>query len=224
MKPDDITNAIMQAILQGGQQWLVATIAAFMPALWAMTLIMHLSRPYVLRTLRKLSLRFGADVWWLSYVLVRDAVTVVTFSLSFIFLMPNLILGQDLPLTAPLATLFLFLALYVKLLHDADDSFGAYRVVTLLLVVGATFYFVPQTFAIESGSQSYLAGIRVFLDSTTNQAWAGPILVVSLLGFAATAVAIFYRVVVASGNAVAASASGAGGRAAIPDDAHSARA
>ena len=201
MKPDDITNAIEQAILQGGQQWLVATIAAFMPALWAMTLIMHLSRPYVLRTLRKLSLRFGADVWWLSYVLVRDAITVVTFCLSVIFLMPNLILGSDLPLTAPLATLFLFLALYVKLLNDADDDFGAYRVVTLLLVAGATFYFVPQTVAIESGSQAYLAGVAGFLDSTTNRAWAAPILVVSLLGFAVTAGSIFYRVVIASGRA-----------------------
>ncbi|MBU6423171.1 MAG: hypothetical protein KGJ98_05280 [Chloroflexota bacterium] len=201
MKPDDITNAIEQAILQGGQQWLVATIAAFMPALWAMTLIMHLSRPYVLRTLRKLSLRFGADVWWLSYVLVRDAITIVTFCLSIIFLMPNLILGSDLPLTAPLATLSLFLALYVKLLNDADDDFGAYRLVTLLLVAGATFYFIPQTFAIESTSQAYLTGVGGFLDSTTDQAWAGPILVVSLLGFAATAGSIFYRVVIASGRA-----------------------
>lgn len=223
MKPDDITNAIEQAILQGGQQWLVATIAAFMPALWALTLIVHLSRPYILRTLRKLSLRFGADVWWLSYVLVRDAVTIVTFCLSVIFLMPNLILGQDLPLTAPLATLFLFWALYVKLLHDADDSFGAYRLVTLLLVVAATFYFVPQTLSIEAGSQAYLSGIRAFLDSTTNQAWAGPILVVSLLGFAVTAAATFYRVVVASGNAVAASARG-GDAPTVRDDTHAARA
>jgi hypothetical protein len=190
--------------VDGGQQWLVATIGAFMPALWAFTLMLHLARPYVLRTLAKLSLRFGADVWWLTYVLLRDAVTIVTFGLSVIFLMPNLVLTLDLPVTAPLATLFLFWALYVKLSYDADDSFGAYRVVTAFLVIGATFYFVPQTLGIEANSQDYLAPLVSFFDSTKNQALAGPILVVSLIGCAVTAGAIFWRVVLASGPAGAA--------------------
>ena len=198
MTPEQITEAITKAFVEGGQQWLVLTIAAFMPALWAFTLMLHLARPYVIRTLRKLSLRFGADVWWLTYVLVRDAVTILTFGLSFIFLMPNLVFNFDLPLTAPLATLFLFWALYVKLLYDADDRFGAYRLVTALLVIGATLYFVPQTLGLESNSQDYLAGFVSFLDSTKNQAWAGPILIVSLIGFAATAAAIFWRVVLAA--------------------------
>jgi hypothetical protein len=198
MTPDQISEAITKAFVQGGQQWLVATIAAFMPALWAFTLTLHLARPYILRTLAKLSLRFGADVWWLTYILLRDAVTIITFGLSVIFLMPNLVLTFDLPLTAPLATLFLFWALYVKLFYDADDHFGAYRVVTVLLVVGATFYFVPQTLAIEANSQDYMAPVVSFLDSTKNQAWAGPILVMSLVGCALTAGAIFWRVVLAS--------------------------
>ena len=57
MKPDDVANAITQALMQGGAQWLVASIVAFLPALWTMSLILHLSRPYVLRTLR----RSGSD-------------------------------------------------------------------------------------------------------------------------------------------------------------------
>ena len=203
MTPDQISEAIIKAFVEGGQQWLVATIAAFMPALWAFTLMLHLARPYVLRTLGKLSLRFGADVWWLTYVLVRDAVTIVTFGLSVIFLMPNLILTLDLPVTAPLATLFLFWALYVKLVYDADDRFGAYRLVTVLLVIGATFYFVPQTLGIEANSQDYMASLVSFFDSTKNQALAGPILVVSLIGCALTAAAIFWRVVFAAEPAAA---------------------
>ena len=198
MNPEDITNAIEQALVQGGQQWLIATIGAFMPALWALTLIFHLARPYVLRTLRKLSLRFGADVWWLSYVLIRDAIAMITFGLSMLFLMPNLVFTQELPITAPLATLFLFWALYVKLMHDADDNIRAYRLVTALLVLGATFYFVPQTIGLESAN--YLPGMAEFFSSTQNQALAGPILVVSLIGFAATAGVIFYRVVIAASS------------------------
>jgi hypothetical protein len=214
MTPEDITNAIMQALVQGGQKWLVATIGAFMPALWALTLIFHLSRPYVLRTLRKLSLRFGADVWWLSYVLIRDAVAMITFGLSFLFIMPNLYLTLDLPLTAPLATLFLFWALYVKLIYDADDNVRAYRLVTALLVVGATFYFVPQTLGIEANSQDYLAGVVAFFNSTENPAWAGPILIISLLGFTATAFLIFYRVVISASRRLEPSA--ASKNAAVP--------
>jgi hypothetical protein len=197
MTPDQITEAITKAFLEGGQQWLVLTIAAFMPALWSLTLMLHLARPYVIRTLRKLSLRFGADVWWLTYVLLRDAVTILTFGLSVIFLMPNLVLTFDLPLTAPLATLFLFWALYVKLLYDADDRFGAYRLVTALLVIGATLYYVPQTLGLEANSQDYLSGLASFFDSTKNQAWAGPILIVSLIGATITAAVIFWRVVLA---------------------------
>jgi hypothetical protein len=204
MTPEDITNAIATALRQGGEQFIVATVAAFVPALWTMVLIFHLSRPYMLRTIRKLSLRFGADVWWLSYVLFRDAVMIMTFVLGLIFLMPNLIYTSNLPLTAPLSELFLFLALYVKLTGDADDDFGAYRLVTILLTIGATLYFVPQTLAIEATSQSYLSGLATFLDSATNHAWAGPILVVSLVGFAVTAGLIFYRVVVGASRRVAA--------------------
>jgi len=65
MKPDDVSNAIAQALVQGGSQWLVASLVAFLPALWTMSLILHLARPYVLRTLRRCGLRLGADVWWM---------------------------------------------------------------------------------------------------------------------------------------------------------------
>src|SRR3989442_11662938 len=78
MKPDDIANAITQALVQGGAQWMISTIVAFLPALWTMSLMLHLGRPYVLRTLRRCGLRLGADVWWMSYLLIRDALLLVT--------------------------------------------------------------------------------------------------------------------------------------------------
>ena len=54
MTPEHVTTAITQALVQGGAQWMVATIVAFLPALWTMTLILQLGRPYVLRTLRRM--------------------------------------------------------------------------------------------------------------------------------------------------------------------------
>lgn len=196
MTPDDVTTAIVQAILHGGEQWVVSTIAAMLPALWVLTVIFHLSRPYMLRTVKKLSLRFGADVWWLGYVLVRDGVMLITFALSLIFLFPNLDVTIPLPLTAPLAGLLLFASLYVKLLYDSDDDFQAYQVATALLAVGAAFYLIPQIFAIESTSQGWLSGVSSFLTSTSNPAWMAPILVVSMLGYGLIGGLIFQQVAV----------------------------
>ena len=196
MTPDDVTAAIVQAILKGGEQWVVSTIAALLPALWAMTVILHLARPYVLRTVKKLSLRFGADVWWLGYVLVRDAVMLITFVLSLIFLFPNLVMTIPLPLTAPLAGMLLFASLYVKLLYDSDDDFQTYRVSTILLAVGAAFYLIPQIFAIETASQERLSGVASFLTSTSNTAWMGPILIVSMIGYGVIGGLIFQQVAI----------------------------
>src|SRR5256885_14093636 len=115
MKPDDVATAITQALVQGGSQWIVSTIVAFLPVLWTMALIMHLGRPYVLRTLRRCGLRLGADIWWMSYLLIRDAVLLITFAVSWIFFLPNIVVNSALPITGPLAALLLLLALAVQL-------------------------------------------------------------------------------------------------------------
>jgi len=196
MTPDDVTNAIVNAILHGGEQWVVSTIAAMLPSLWAMTVILHLARPYMLRTVKKLSLRFGADVWWLSYVLVRDGIMLTTFALGLIFLFPNLDMTIPLPLTAPLAGLLLFSSLYVKLLYDSDDDFQTYRVSTALMAVGAGLYLIPQIFAIETTSQPWLSGVDNFLTSTSNVAWMGPIVIISMIGYGLIGALIFQQVAV----------------------------
>lgn len=196
MTPDQVTTAIVDAIIQGGRQWVVSTIAAMLPSLWAITVMLHLARPYVFRTIRKLSLRFGADVWWLSYVLVRDGMVLTTFALSLVFLFPNLDTTIALPLTAPLAGALLFASLYVKLLYDADDDLQTYRVATLLLAAAVAFYLIPQIFAIEATSQSWLSGVSQFLTTTSNTAWVGPIVIVAMIAYGVIGGLIFQQVVV----------------------------
>jgi hypothetical protein len=85
MNADDLATALTT----GASGWLVLSVAAVLPILWAFTLVLHFARPYVIRFLGGLTLRFGGDVWWLSYVLFRDAILVITLGLSMIFLMPN---------------------------------------------------------------------------------------------------------------------------------------
>lgn len=84
----------------------MGTIVAMLPILWAMTLSLTLMRPYAIRTLRKLSLRFGADVFWLSYVLMRDGILIATVVLSPVFLYPNVLHDTPIPVTASLSGVF----------------------------------------------------------------------------------------------------------------------
>ncbi len=198
MTPDQIT----QSFVNGGSGWMVLSLAAVLPILWAFTLIVHFSRPYVLRFLQGLTLRFGGDVWWLSYVLMRDALMILTLALSVIFLMPNLYIGLGLPITAPLATVVLFWAMVVKLTRDADDDPQAFRIVSVLLVIASALYIVPQIYGLEAASETdiwntfgglgWVPGVL-----SANQGWlnpaAWPILIISLVLFGLTGGYLFTR-------------------------------
>lgn len=193
MKPDDVANAITQALVQGGSQWLVASLVAFLPAMWTMALILHIGRPYVVRTLRRCGLRLGADVWWMSYLLMRDGVLLATLGMSLIFFAPALVANMDFPITGPLAALCLLLALAVKLSRRVDDDVAAFRLATVFLVLGATLYYFPLVFAIEAADQDYLKWFADNLTSSANPQLALIIMWISIAGAALVAAWIFFR-------------------------------
>jgi hypothetical protein len=195
MKPEDVTTAITNALVQGGSQFLVATIVAFLPVLWTTTLMLHLGRPYVLRTLRRCGLRLGADVWWMSYLLMRDAFLVLTFALSFIYFNPNLVSTMAFPITGPVAALCLLLALAVKIARRVDDDATAYRWATVFLIAGATLYYLPLAFAVEAASQSYLSWFQDNLVSSANTPLALDIMWVSLASVALVGLWLFGRAI-----------------------------
>ena len=101
----------------------------------------------------------GADIWWMSYLLFRDAVLIGTFALSFVFFQPNIVTTAALPITGPIAALCLLLALAVKMARRVDDDVNAFRLATVFLVLGATLYYFPLVFAVEAASQENLATI-----------------------------------------------------------------
>ena len=193
LTPTGVTIAITQALSQGGSQWLVSTIVAFLPVLWTMVLMLHLGRPYVLRTLRRMGLRLGADVWWMSYLLMRDAMLLLTFGLSWIFFQPNLVASMAFPITGSLSALCLLLALAVKLSRRVDDDVTAYRWTTSFLVLGATLYYGALVFAVEAASQDYLAGFAQAFTSNANVTVALALMWVSLLGVLLVAGWLFLR-------------------------------
>jgi hypothetical protein len=204
MKPDDVATAITNALLQGGAQWMISTVVAFLPALWTMTLMLHLGRPYVLRVLRRCGLRLGADVWWMSYLLMRDALMLMTFALSWIMFQPNIVATAALPITGSLAALFLLLGLAVKLSRRVDDDIQAFRLATVFIVLGATLYYGPLVFAVEAASQPYLSGFAQFFTSNTNVPVAFGIMWVSLAGVVIVAGWLLYRAWMSANRSMAA--------------------
>jgi hypothetical protein len=194
MTPDDLSKAISDGLVNGGQLWITQTAVAMLPAFWVLTLALILSRPYMLRMLHKFTLRFGADIWWLSYVLLRDSVMLLTFALGIVFFYPNLVKGNALPLTGSLATALLLVALAIKLTRDADDNANDFRWTSGLIVLSSALYLVPQVFGVESADQASLAGISAFLTTNSNLDWAVPILYVSYIILIATGAYMFTTV------------------------------
>lgn len=203
MSPDNVQTAISNSLVQGGSQWLIATIVAFLPVLWTMSLMLHLGRPYVLRTLRRCGLRLGADIWWMSYLLMRDALLLITFGLSWFFFEPNIVASMALPITGSLAALFLLLSLAVKFWRRVDDDVWAYRLSTLFLVIGATLYYGPLVFAIEATSQDGLAGFAQAFTTNTNQTPALVLMWISLAGVALVAAWLFVRALMSANRSMA---------------------
>jgi hypothetical protein len=196
MSADDLATAFTS----GGSEWMVLSVAAVLPIIWAFTLSLHFARPYVLRFLQKLTLRFGGDVWWLSYALMRDALLVITLCLSVIFLFPNLYLKVGLPITAPLAALILFWATVVKLIRDPDEDPAAFRLQSTLMVIASIIYIVPQVYGMEAADQKYLGDLPGMLVSSSNLDVARPILWISLVLFGITGAFVFARYLMRMGQ------------------------
>jgi len=195
MSPDQLTAAIGDALQHGFRDFLVGTMVAMLPIFWALTLTLYLMRPYAIRMLRKLSLRFGADVFWLLYVLMRDGVLIATFVISLVFFYPNLLHDNGLPVTASLSAVMVLWTLLVKMVRDPDENPADYRLTTILLVIGSALYLVPLVFGVEVTSQSHLAGLSDFFMSNTNFAVAIGVFYVSIALVAATGGFIFTYVV-----------------------------
>lgn len=195
---DQLSNALSLAFHNGFRDFVVGTLVAALPMFWFATLAFYMMRPYAIRTLRKLSLRFAADVFWLSYVMLRDGVLIITFIVSLFFFYPNLLHDNALPITAPLSAVFVLWALLVKMVRDPDENPSDYRLSVILLVIGSVLYLVPLTFGVEVASQSHLTWAANHLSSNTNFRVAIGVFYVSIAAVAATGAYIFGYVVTKS--------------------------
>ncbi len=174
MSPQDLTNAIIQGINAGGEQFLEGVLAAMLPIVWLAIIGLHLGRPYILDMIDRFTLRLGADLLWLVYVALRDLLIVSGVVMSFMFFFPDVVVTDPLPLTGGLAAAVLFAVLVVKLVSDPDHNPRAFQLVTILLGLGALLYFVPYMFGVQATNVAagQAAGIVAFMVTNTNHFWA----------------------------------------------------
>ncbi len=184
---------------EAAEMFLEGTLAAILVVLWLLAVALHVARPYMLANLQKFTLRLGADLWWLVYLALRDGLVVMTFVLSLMFFLPDVVLMLPLPLTGSLAASCAFATLVLKLVTEGDADERIFLWQTYLLGLGAALYIVPFVVGVEAGGFAGAFGdVGAFLVTTTNTSWAIPLTylsmaIVGVLG----AVAVAYNLRVA---------------------------
>jgi hypothetical protein len=187
MSVDQLTQAIVSGIGSGAEQFLEGTLAAILPVIWLAILGLELGRPYILQMIERFTLRLGADLLWLIYVGLRDFLVISGVVMSFMFLFPDVVTTDQLPLFGGLAASALFGVLLVKLMGDPDHNLTQYRIVMALLVVGGLLYFIPYVLGVQFNSVApagAFANISSFLVTSSNPNWAVGIGYVSTALFA----------------------------------------
>ncbi len=187
MSVGDLTTAIINGINAGGEQFMEGTLAAVLPILWLAILGLQIAQPYILDMIGRFTLRLGADMLWLIYVMVRDILIVTGVVMSFMFFFPDVVGGNQLPLTGGLAAVALFGVLLVKLMGDPDQNLRDFRWVSALLGLGAAFYYIPYIFGVQANAVvtgGTLKSISDFLVTSSNSSWAIPITYVAIAALA----------------------------------------
>ena len=144
MTPDQVSG-----FFDAGESFVEGTIGAALVVLWVLSVALHLGRPYMVRNTGKFTLRLGADLWWIIYVALRDIDPAPGLPRIFIFLYPDVVTGQDLPITGGLAAACAFAALLVKLMTKGDADVNGMRAQVILIGLGALLYLGPYLFGTQ---------------------------------------------------------------------------
>lgn len=178
----DVAWATNRLLVVGGEAFVESLLTYILAFLWLLALALHLGRPYILQVADKFTLRLGADLWWLAYVLLRDLVLVATFVLSLFYYYPMLVEERPFPMTAPLAATLLFAALVLKLVGDPDEDLRQFLAVTALLGLGSLLYLVPVMFGVFATAVPALRALAPYTVTQVNPRLGLAVLWVSLAG------------------------------------------
>jgi len=127
-------------------------------ALSVVACLLHLARPYFERIRARLTLRVAADLWWLSYVVLRDGALFLSAVAGLWVL--NLDLMADIKIGlpfVPLATVVTCATLLWKIFDRAGDARRAHRVGVALTTCAAALNAIGYAIVMEGPGEEYRA-------------------------------------------------------------------
>jgi hypothetical protein len=146
------------------------TITVLLTLLTILALSIQVARGYFLRVLKKFTLRVAADVWWLIYVILRDASIFLIVFFGFMLFYPGIF--QDFPIAVPfmpLAIDIFAIALVVMLVNDTDEDINYNNILTILIAIGTFMYIFGTIFVTESATQ--LAKLPPTVSNSPTNIW-----------------------------------------------------
>ncbi len=146
------------------------TITVLLTLLTILALSIQVARGYFLRVLKKFTLRVAADVWWLIYVILRDASIFLIVFFGFMLFYPGI--SQDFPIAVPfmpLAIDIFAIALVIMLVKDTDEDIKYNNILTILIAIGTFMYIFGTLFVTESATQ--LAKLPPTVSNSAGNIW-----------------------------------------------------
>lgn len=153
-----------------GSIYTESTITVLLTLLMILAISMQIARRYFLRVLKKFTLRLAADIWWLLFILLRDASIFLIVFLGFMLFYPGTY--QDYPISVPfmpLAIDFFAFALVILLVKDTDEDPKWNRILTLLVGAGSLLYIFGTITVTESAAQ--LTRLPPTVSLSTSNIW-----------------------------------------------------
>jgi hypothetical protein len=127
------------------------TVEVLLTMITVLALSVQIARAYFIRILRKFTLRVAADIWWLVYVILRDASIFLVVFLGVMLFWPGIY--EDFPIAmpfAPLAVDFYAFALVLILVVDTEDNSFYNSLVSIFVIIGSLLYIVGVVLVTES--------------------------------------------------------------------------
>ncbi len=147
-----------------------SSITVLLTLISILAISIQVARGYFLRVLRKFTLRVAADVWWLLFVILRDASIFLMVFLGFMLFYPGTY--QDYPIAVPLMPFAIdvfAIALVILLIKDTDEEPLWNNVITMLVGLGTFLYIFGTVFVTESAVQ--LTHMPPTVSSSISNVW-----------------------------------------------------
>ncbi len=163
-------SVVPQTLVTAGSVYTENTVTVLLEILVVLAISMQIARGYFLRILRKFTLRLAADIWWLLFILLRDASIFLIVFLGVSLFWPGTY--QDYPIAVPwqlLAVDFFAIALVIMLIKDTDESPTWNSALTVLVAIGSFLYIVGTVLVTESALA--LTTLPPTVSASTNNIW-----------------------------------------------------